>query len=140
MNVVVRDFLESDRPFIFSSWRNSSFFGVPHGTRPEAAGFFARKTREIGQILARNARVRIACLEDDPQLIIGYSVSTARHLEWIYVKDGFRKQGIGQLLFPKDTETVSAHMTKIGAAIAKAKNLLTPTPSVQEEKGELTNG
>lgn len=124
VKVILRSFHpDLDNACIYSTWRNSAFFGVPRRTSEAKAlaektriAFFKKMTKEIRDIL-RLATVRIACLEEDPGMIVGYSVSTGTHLDWIYVKVEYRLKGIGRMLMPKDTTTVTAHITKIGEAI-----------------------
>lgn len=128
VNIVIRAYHpESDEGFIYATWRNSSYFGS--GMHKEHADrFFKKLTLKIRQTL-RNALVFIACLEDDPMTIIGYSVSTGTHLDWIYVKPGeddcFRKKGIATMLMPKTIETVTDQLTKVGREIVDKKNLKT---------------
>jgi hypothetical protein len=80
------------------------------------------QTAKIKDIL-KDAEVRIACLEDAPEVIVGYSVFSGTHLYFIYVKDGFRLKGIGALLAPKKIDTVSKELTKVGRIIVNKKNL-----------------
>lgn len=122
LTVVTRSFNpETDQAFIYSSWRNSAFYGVPHRTE-KPKDFFKDLTTTIRDIL-RHATVWIACLETDPLVIVGYSVATGSHLDWIYVKVDFRKKGIGKMLFPSHIETVTNCLTEIGSAIVNKKKM-----------------
>lgn len=122
VSVVIRSFNpEMDQACVYSTWRNSAYYGVPHRTNP-AKPFFKQMTRFIAETLL-SATVRVACLEDDPRTIVGYSVSTGNHLDWIYVKVDFRGKGIGTLLVPKNIETYTDRITKIGEKIVEKKNL-----------------
>ncbi len=122
MTVVIREYSpDMDNPCIYATWRNSSHFSstVPRGTN-ESKIFFRAQTQKIKDIL-RKASVKIACGGDDPTFIVGYSVVTQKHLNWIYVKVDYRNRGIGTMLMPKDIETVTDCLTKIGTIIAKKK-------------------
>lgn len=121
VEVILRSMSEDDLPCIYSTWRNSAYFGMEKREQ-NADKFFKKQTANISQVLS-DALVRIACLKDDPNMIIGYSVSTGDHLDWIYVKVEFRNKGIGRLLFPKNIKTVTTRQTKIGAVIARKKKL-----------------
>jgi GNAT superfamily N-acetyltransferase len=124
VKVVLRDFYpDLDSACIYATWRNSAYYGVPRGTE-DAKEFFADLTQKIKDILP-GAKVRVACLEDDPSTILGYSVATGTHLDWIYVKVEYRHMGIGNMLMPKDIETVTDRFTKIGRVIFEKKNLKT---------------
>jgi hypothetical protein len=77
----------------------------------------------IKGILA-GAKVQIACLEDDPITIIGYSVVKDECLEWIFVRERLQKNGIGTMLFKEaNIKTVSPYITKLGKALADARGL-----------------
>jgi len=124
VSIVTRDFYpDLDSACIYATWRNSAYYGVPRGTECPK-GFFSDLTQKIKEILPA-ASVKVACLKEDPATIIGYSVATGTHLEWIYVKVDYRHMGIGKMLFPKNIETVTDHFTKIGRVIAQKKNLKT---------------
>lgn len=121
--VVLRAFdKDRDQAFIYGTWRNSSYHSAE--VKPEEIPkiFFSQMTKKIRETLDV-AQVKIACLSDDPQLIIGYSIARGDHLDFIYVKDDYREKGIGQMLMPKDIKTVTKHLTKIGKILVDKKNL-----------------
>jgi hypothetical protein len=116
-----------DEPFIYSTWRNGLFYGSLNKENfPPAEQFFREYTARIKQILALPKDfldIRVACIQDAPEVIIGYAVFTGDlHLEWVYVKDQFRGKGVARFLTVR-TKTVSPELTKSGAAIVKKKNL-----------------
>ncbi len=124
VKIVLRAFIpESDSACIFTTWRNSAYYGS--GGHGESANRFFKKHTAVMKDILRVASVRIACLEDHPDTIIGYSVYTGNHLDWIYVKVDFRCKGIGSLLMPKNIESVTDPVTKIGHAIFEKKKLKT---------------
>lgn len=125
VSVIIRPYDPvTDQACIYSTWRNSSYYGGvwPENNIPYSKYFFKTQTVLIRGILGR-ARVRIACLQDDPLTIIGYSVSTDKHLNFIYVKVDYRGKGLGAMLMPKDIETVTSELTKIGKVIVEKKKL-----------------
>ena len=122
--VVIRQFNpNTDSAMVYSTWRNSAYYGVPRRTN-DAKLFFKNMTRAIREIL-KTAQVRVACLDDDPLFIVGYAVFTGIHLDWVYVKADYRKKGVGTLLVPKNVETVTSYETKIGKFIIEKKKLKT---------------
>lgn len=121
LNVITRDMEPRDIPCIYSTWRNSAYYGSKKDHVQPAKIFFKMQTVKIKSILDKS-QTKIACLEEDPDLIIGYVVWSGTHLDWIYVKADYRLKGIGGLLLPKGIDTVSSELTKIGKVIAKKKN------------------
>lgn len=65
--------------------------------------------------------ITVACLKDDPAVILGYSVAHVSNtgdqvLDWAFVKKAWRQIGIAKSLVPPNLKFVS-HITKIGRAI-----------------------
>lgn len=125
--VIIREWGPNDVPFIYSTWRNAIYYGWDdvNGSgfpRPEAKEFFKMQTIYIDDIL-ESADVNVAVLADDPDTIVGYSVFYSEHLYFIYVKEAYRREGIGELLLPRFIQTVSSQQTKVGAAIVRKKGL-----------------
>lgn len=123
LKVVIRNMdREQDQACIFSTWRNAAYYGALEKPNVEAKDYFREKTAEIREVLD-TAMVRIACLQWAPEVILGYSVYRDTHLDFIYVKLEFRGKGIGSVLMPKNIQTITPNLTKIGKVIAKKKNL-----------------
>lgn len=128
VKIVIRPFdAPKDQAMIYATWRNSSWYSSFLKHHITANQFFKTQTFRIKNILD-HANIRIACLEDAPEVIIGYCVYTGSHLDWIYVKSGegelgFRQKGIATLLVPRDIKTFTSQLTKIGKIIADKKNL-----------------
>lgn len=121
----------NDEAFIYSTWRNGLFYGSLKKDEYNADEFFPAQTAKIKQILS-NSIVRIACIKDAPDVILGYAVFTGDyHLEWIFVKLQFRGKRIATFLTPR-MNTVSEDLTKIGAAIVKKKELILKRSPLEE--------
>ena len=54
-----------------------------------------------------NVAVKIACLTEDPEVILGYSITEGDIIHWVYVKEMWRKQGIAKMLLPKNIKTAT---------------------------------
>lgn len=123
INIILRPFVpELDQAIVYATWRNAAFYGsIKEPTLP-AIRFFKTKTVEIKHII-KKSEITVACFEDDEDMIIGYSVYADTHLHFIYVKADYRGKGIGKLLMPKNIETVSSDLTKIGATLVDKKKL-----------------
>lgn len=122
--VVLRPFNpKTDEPLIYATWRNGLWYG---GKRDRAlsAEFYANTTKKILDLIHdKRTQIRIACLSNDPDQMIGYSFMRGTHIIWLYVKIDFRKQGVGKLL-TKGFESVSPVETKVGKAIVEQKKLV----------------
>lgn len=66
------------------------------------------------------ASVTVACLKDDPDVILGYSVSHTTSegvaIDWIYVKKPWRGIGIARRLTPNNV-TSASHLTAVGVSL-----------------------
>lgn len=124
VSVIIRPFEpNTDQACIYSTWRNAAYYGMtPRNPKGNGKNFFKQQTALIKDIL-KDAYVRIACLKDDPMTIIGYSVTTGTHLDFIYVKVEYRNKKIGTMLMPKNIETVTSRLTKIGEVLVDRKKL-----------------
>src|SRR4051812_8226329 len=112
--VSLRDFNEEqDKAYVYASWRNNSYYSAFKKPEIKPSDYFSWKTKKIKSIILL-ADIKVACFQDTPEVIVGYSVSLNKHLYWILVKADYRGKGIGKMLFPKDIETVSDELTKIG--------------------------
>jgi hypothetical protein len=107
---------------VYACWRNNLWGEKELGDErtPESTEFYTNLTKQIRETL-KNAEVRIACLSHFPDVIIGYSVMTKKHLHWVFVKPEYRKTGVATLL-TKGFKTYDEPMTKIGKAILEKKN------------------
>jgi hypothetical protein len=121
LEVVIRPMHSGDHPFIFSTWRNSLYYDLDNQDKTKAKAWFGRKSKQIKKIL-NNAQTRIACLKESPDFIVGYSVNSENHLDYVYVRADYREEGIGTLLVPKNVVTFTDETTKIGRAILEKKN------------------
>lgn len=110
MSLSIRDVDVQDLNFIFSSWKRSLYYTKPYRYIDPSTYH-----RCHGQLIERilnspNVQIKVACLEDDPNIIVGYSVFQPKTLHWIYVKEDWRRQRIADKLYPQGVQFCS-HMT-----------------------------
>ncbi len=121
VSITVRPFDEQqDQAFIYSTWRNSQFYGNKEAHTESPKVVFKEMTKEIKHIL-KKATVKVACLDYDPRIIVGYVVYTDAHLDWVYIKEDYRRVGIASMLIPKTIKSVTNKPTKIGKSILEKK-------------------
>lgn len=120
-SMTVRDYNHDDRNFILATWLRGLYYGDTWFSQIPKAIFMLHYHKIIENILSTEGiKVRVACLSDAPGVILGYSISRNRSVDWVFVKSAWRKIGIAKKLLPVDTTSCS-HLTKIGAAIIKSK-------------------
>jgi len=108
-----------DTSFIYATWLRSLYYGNPWYRMIDKDTFFDKYKLVVSNLLD-NSTVAIACLKNDPEVIVGYAVLTNKRLHYVYVKEAWRKLGIAKLIIPDNIESVS-HLTSLGAKI-KPKN------------------
>lgn len=108
-----------DLNFIFASWLKGLRFGSKWHKDIDQDVYFQGQHRVIEKIIEDPAtEIRIACLKDTPEVIVGYSVVTGTTLHWVQVKKDWRNIGIAKDLVPKSIAEVSV-LTTVGASILK---------------------
>lgn len=122
VRVVLRELRDADLPMIHSTWRNSLWYDIKRN-ETGAAQFYKDVSRYIKTLLSMpTTKIRIACLADDANHIVGYSAMSTSNLEWVYIKFDYRKSGVATMLCP-GLKSVSKPRTKVGEAIAKKLNM-----------------
>lgn len=107
---------------IYSGWKHSLRKGNDYFRliRPISA-FNAAYDLYIGRILSQpKTQVRLAVMVSDPDVVLGFSVSSGSLLHYVYVQESQRGHGIGRSLVPADIDTVS-HLTRTGLTIWGSK-------------------
>jgi len=116
--VTIRAATEDDRSFIFATWLRGLYYGGIFFSEIPKDTFMANYHKIIDKIISSpNTRVSVACLKEDPSVILGYSVYRKSNndnvLDWIFVKSAWRLIGIAKSLTPAGVTTAS-HITKLG--------------------------
>lgn len=123
----IRSAIESDVNFILATWLRGLYYGDSwFSSIPKH--IFMQNYKKITQatLMSPNVEVRVACLKEDPNVILGYSIVTRdeKAVVWVFVKTAWRKQGIGKSLLPAAPDYVT-HLTALG------KSLLYKLPTAQ---------
>ncbi len=111
----IRDVLPSDIPFIYSSWLKSFRFGSQLA-KPIRSSIFYENYREVLDCLLSKSQIKVACLNDEPSVILGYLVyeRTIAIVHYVFVKEAFRELGIAHNLLLQSelpTDLTYSHMT-----------------------------
>lgn len=120
--ITIRPGKPEDSSFIFSTWLKGQYFGNDWFESVDQKVYFAYYSKYVEAILAKS-NVSIACLTDDPDVILGYAVYTLPEtLHWVFVKGAWRAKGIARRLVPEAITTITG-LTKPGKAIMIKKGL-----------------
>lgn len=119
----IRPYQESDKAFIMATMLRGLYYGNSWFSMIPKDIFMNNYKKVIEALITRNL-VTIACLPDEPDVILGYSLVNGdfSKLHWVYVKQDFRKMGIGKSLVPETVKVVT-HMSEQGKLIKDSKHL-----------------
>lgn len=127
--ITVRDGVVTDHDFILSTWLkrlyhdndDKSYIG-----EMESDDFYKNYERVIKYILTKPAVwVRVVCLKDDPDVIIGYAIIEKNILHWVYTKKGWRELGMAKKLIPPYI-THCTHLTDTARLIRPKEWIFNP--------------
>lgn len=117
--VIIRDSNPNDRNFIFSTWLKGLRYGNDFFGDIDSAPYYKHYHHFINAVLSKpDTTVKVACLKEDPEVILGYSVYRGDTVHWVQVKSAWRLIGIAKSLMPTQVTTVT-HLTKTGRSILK---------------------
>jgi len=102
------------KPMVFSKWLRSLKYGNDYFKLIDAGSYYSAYHNFIERLLNQvNCEVRLATLQNEPDVVLGFSVSRGLILDFVHVHKDFRRQGIGSSLLPAETETIT-HITRSG--------------------------
>ena len=100
--IKIRDIDSNDIPFIFSTWLKSYKHSSAFAKRITNDVFFDFHHRLVDAIIRRpQTLIKVACLAEDPFVIIGYLVSEDTRpavIHYLFVKKAFRQMRVAQIL------------------------------------------
>lgn len=104
--------------FILATFGRSVFFGKEELERSRYQEFREDFDRYLDVIL-KEGTIYIACEDQMPNFVLGYSIIEDHVLHFVFVKRDYRKNGIGTLLIKNRAieDVYKPNMTKIGASI-----------------------
>lgn len=105
---------ETDRAFVMSTWLRGLYYGDSWFSLIPKDTFMAHYHPFLEKLLnAPGVDVTVACLVEDSDVIIGYSVHTNTVLHYTFCKKSWRKIGVARILLPQTVSVVS-HLTDLG--------------------------
>jgi hypothetical protein len=115
----IRDYQPEDKAFVMSTFLRGLYYGDSwFSLIPKT--IFMNNYKKIVESMTQSPKViiKVACLKEDPTVIIGYSIlsSDFQTIHWLFVKQNWRNNGVGKSLVPKYPTAVS-HLTKVGKSL-----------------------
>lgn len=114
---VIRDAVDGDKAFVLATFLRGLYYGNSFfGQIPK--DIFMTNYHIFAQKLYDNSTVKVACLPDATDVIVGYSILSKdfQAVHYVYVKAAWRGNGIGRTLTPTHPVSVS-HLTTLGAKL-----------------------
>lgn len=117
--IYVRDATLDDLPFVYSTWLKGLRYGNEWFKAIDQDAYFKHYHNVLEIILNRpTTAIKVACLVDDPSVIIGYSVFEDTTLHFVFVKKNWRNIGLAKdLVLP--TTCLVTHVTQVGLSLLK---------------------
>lgn len=115
----VRDFKPSDVSFILATFLRGLYYGDSWFSYiPKKVFMDNYKHVANGLVSSPKVAVKVACLKEDEDVILGYSIlsGTFDTVHWVYVKSAWRKQGISRALLPQFPTRVT-HLSALGKSL-----------------------
>lgn len=126
--VSFRNVMGEDNNFILSTWLRGLRYGNQWFGMIEQEVYFKMYKPIIERLLVKpTVSVKVACLKDDPEVILSYSVLEQDRLHWVFTKKAWRQMGLANDLIPKEIKTLT-HITHIGESLYLKKKQLTFNP------------
>lgn len=133
--ITCRPGAHTDMAFIY----RSTLMGTYHGNRPRKGqavdpkcpvDYFSSINQDtfmekyhdyLQQLFDRpGTEIKVACLVEEPDVILGFSVFCRGVLHFVFVKPDWRNIGIGRDLCPSDIQSVTG-FTRVGDVIRRKK-------------------
>lgn len=108
-----------DYAFIKATWLRGMYYGDSWFSQIPKPIFMDVNSKFFDKLLlSSSTKVTVACLSEDPGVILGYAITSlsGEIAHFVYVKASWRKQGIARHLLSTFPKSVS-HLTKLGAAL-----------------------
>jgi len=105
--------------YIYAKWLRSAKYGNDIYKKIPSEYYYKSYSRYLDSLLHR-CKVRLAVLDDDKDVLLGFACYKDKILHYVYVNREQRRQGIGKSLLPKEIE-IYTHYTKDGIKIVDNK-------------------
>jgi len=115
--IFIRDGKLEDHNLVIATFLRGLYYGDSwFGMIPKQV-FMDNYKHVISKLLEKNV-LKVACLIEDPDTIVGYSLlnPSLQTIHWVFVKKLWRNKGIGRALTPMNVNTVT-HLNQTGKTL-----------------------
>lgn len=113
---IIRDIKSEDYNFILSTFLRGLYYGDSWFSEIDKESFM-KNYKPVAEYLIDSTKTvtKVACLKEDENVILGYSVLSLDYqsIHWVYVKNIWRNKGIARQLLPQYPTTIT-HLTALG--------------------------
>ena len=117
---IVRDGREGDKNFVLATFLRGLYYGESFFSQVPKDIFFDRY-KHVAQALVNdpNTILRVACLPEDEDVILGYSLQSrdSKTLYWVFTKAAWRRRGVAKSLTQYSNIEYVAHLTRLGESL-----------------------
>lgn len=122
----IRDGNNNDKSFILATFLRGLYYGDSwFSLIPKH--IFMDNYKHIAQLLVNNPNtvIKVACLKEDPNVILGYSLLSGdlHTMHFVFVKKAWRMKGIARSLVPSNLGCVT-HLTTVGKDLLKKHSVI----------------
>lgn len=120
---IIRVYGDDDKAFIMDTFLKGLYYDKGNNNFTNMfslipQNIFMKNYRPVLEALIDRSAVNVACLAEDPSVILGYSIVSKdfKTLHWVTVKQVWRGKGLGRTLVPTSVSAVS-HLTGLGKTL-----------------------
>jgi GNAT superfamily N-acetyltransferase len=126
----IRDYQPSDKNFVLATFLRGVYYGDSWFSKIRK-DIFMDNYKRIAEFAIDTGKVvvKVACLREDPDVIIGYSILSADYqaVSWVYVKKAWRLKGIARSLLPQYPQYIT-HLSELGEKLMPKLNTAVYNP------------
>lgn len=115
----IRDMEVADKNFILATFLRGLYYGDSWFSMIPKQIFMDNYKKVIETLVdSPDCVVKVACLKDEPNVILGYSIlsNDFQGIHWVFCKTVWRKRGIAKALLPK-YPTYVTHLSSLGKSL-----------------------
>ena len=121
IEIEIREPAPGDINFLLSTMLKGLYFGSRFYAPIDQECFFSAYEPFIKQLMLKST-IKVACLADDKDVILGYSIFRSECVSFVFVKKSYRKLGLARMLYPPGM-VFCDHITDSGDVLRKKLNL-----------------